>query len=192
MKWTGATERGGSFLTGKLFKVEAHYSVVGGQTLSIQVPPDTKAILPARRRARARGTRRGGEPSTVLPLPADGQFKWTAPGTGTWEITFVRHVYRSSPTRFGQREDGTRDKDSLYSLIDYLDPAGHRHLSSSSFRKPTRKSSGDEFGKTILGFRGDETDYTGFMPWTPKLLDTFQKQKGYDLKPYIAQFFASR
>jgi len=29
------------------------------------------------------------------------------------------------------------------------------------------------------------------MPWTPKLLETFQKEKGYDLKPYIAQFFAN-
>ena len=29
------------------------------------------------------------------------------------------------------------------------------------------------------------------MPWTPKLLETFQKQKGYDLKPYIAGFFAT-
>jgi hypothetical protein len=124
----------------------------------------------------------------VLPLPADGQFKWTAPNTGTWEITFVRHLYRSSPTRYGQREDGTRDKDSLYSLIDYLDPqatATYINLVEETYGKVA----GDEFGKTILGFRGDETDYTGFIPWTPKLLDTFQKQKGYDLKPYIAQFF---
>jgi hypothetical protein len=29
------------------------------------------------------------------------------------------------------------------------------------------------------------------MPWTPKLLETFQKEKGYDLKPYIARFFAN-
>ena len=123
-------------------------------------------------------------------MPADSQFKWTAPGTGTWEITFVRHVYRSSPTRYGQREDGTRDKDSLYSLIDYLDPeatAAYIKLVPETYGKYF----GSEFGKTILGFRGDETDYTGFIPWTPKLLATFQKQKGYDLKPYIAGFFAT-
>src|ERR1035441_10247107 len=29
----------------------------------------------------------------------------------------------------------------------------------------------------------------GFMPWTPRLLEEFQKQKGYDLKPYIPLFF---
>ena len=126
----------------------------------------------------------------MLPLPADGQFQWTAPDTGTWEITFIRHLYRSSPTRAGQREDGTRDKDSLYSLIDYLDPeatATYIKLVQETYGKVA----GDEFGKTIFGFRGDETDYTGFMPWTPKLLDTFQKQKGYDLTPYIAQFFVT-
>ena len=48
---------------------------------------------------------------------------------------------------------------------------------------------GDEFGKTVLGFRGDETDFTGVSPWTPKLLETFQKEKGYDFKPYISKIF---
>jgi hypothetical protein len=27
------------------------------------------------------------------------------------------------------------------------------------------------------------------MPWTPKLLETFQQVKGYDLQPYLARFF---
>jgi hypothetical protein len=48
---------------------------------------------------------------------------------------------------------------------------------------------GDEFGKTVLGFRGDETDFTGVNPWTPKLLETFQKEKGYDFKPFIPLIF---
>ena len=51
------------------------------------------------------------------------------------------------------------------------------------------KAVGDEFGKTVLGFRGDETDFTGVNPWTPKLLETFQKEKGYDFKPYIPLIF---
>jgi len=108
---------------------EPRYSVVAGQTLTLPLPPETKSIQ-ANARVGGRGGPGGGrggaaapaQPSTIIPLPADSHFKWTAPGTGTWEITFVRHVYRSSPTRAGQREDGTRDKDSLYSLIDYLDP----------------------------------------------------------------------
>ena len=29
-------------------------------------------------------------------------------------------------------------------------------------------------------------------PWTPKLLEEFQERKGYDLRPYIPQFFAGK
>ena len=180
--------------------VEIRYSVVAGQTLSIQVPPGTKSIQSATRAGGGPGGRGGGRGGpggggaggapTILPVPGDGQFKWTAPGSGTWDLTFVRHLYRSSPTRYGQREDGSRDKDSLYCEIDYLDPqatATYIKLVPETYGKYF----GDEFGKTILGFRCDETDYTGFSPWTPKLLDTFKAQKGYDLQPYIASMFAT-
>ena len=168
------------------------YTAVAGQTLSITVPPDTQRI---EANAAAGGRRRGGHggnpgTSTILPVPTDGQFKWAAPGDGSWEVTFVRHVHRSSPTRFTNREDGTNDKDSLYSLIDFLNPQA-----TATYLKVTHekyeKLVGDEFGKTILGFRADETDFTGFLPWTPKLLETFKQQKGYDLQPYIAGFFVN-
>lgn len=165
-----------------------HYSVVAGQVLSITVPPDTQSIE-AGPRLGVRGGRGGISPSTIIPLPADGQFKWTAPATGNWDVTFVRHVHRSSPTRYSDRADGTADKDALYSLIDYLDPqatATYIKLIHETYAKLV----GDEFGKTILGFRCDETDFTGIMPWTPKLMETFKQQKGYDLQPYIAGFFA--
>ena len=103
----------------------------------------------------------------------------------------MRHIYLSSPTRNSNREDGTIAKDSLYTLIDYLDPEATR-----AFLKTTHEAYkevfGDEFGKTVLGFFGDEPDYTGFIPWTPRLLEEFQKRKGYDLKPYIPQFFTGR
>ncbi len=175
----------------------ARYSVTSGQTLKIPLPAETKRI---QARLRVQGGGGGGRrgptaaasvpPATVLPVPRDGKFTWTAPaGNGPWEVSFVRHIYRSSPTRFGQREDGTRDKDSRYSLIDYLD-ANATRLYLDLVMEAYGKNVGAEFGKTILGFRGDETDFTGFIPWTPKLLTTFQQQKGYDLQPYIAQFFA--
>jgi hypothetical protein len=158
---------------------DGRYTVAAGQTLKIPLPPDTLGILAYNRNNRT---------STVLPLPANGQFEWTAPNPGLNEVVFVRHVYRSSPTRFTNREDGTNDKDSYYTLIDYLDPEATRtyiHLIYDAYEKLV----GDEFGKTILGFRGDEPDYTGFMPWTPKLLETFKQVKGYDLQPFIPQFF---
>ena len=145
---------------------------------------------------RGRGGRGGGggaggeaPASTVVPLPADGHLKWTAPaGTGSWELTFIRHAYRTSPTRNDNGIDGGATKDSLYSLIDFLDPVAtdtYLKLIYGAYEKVV----GDEFGKTVLGFRADETDYTGVSPWTPKLLETFQAMKGYDFKPYIPMIF---
>jgi hypothetical protein len=158
---------------------DARYSVAAGQTLKIPVPPDTVGILAY--------TPQSGM-TQELPIPLDGRLQWTAPNPGSSEVVFVRHVFRSSPTRYSNRDDGTRDKDSLYSLCDYLDPAATR-LYLKLVHEKFEQVVGDEFGKTILGFRGDEPDYTGFMPWTPKLLATFQQVKGYDLQPFLARFF---
>jgi len=198
-KWTAPTGGMSNGLWDVTFQGsagEAQYMVACGQTLTIPLPPNTKTIQ-ANTRARGgpggpggRGGPAAAPASTIIPVPADGQFKWTAPANGAWEVTFVRHVYRSSPTRYANRADGTRDKDSLYSLIDYLDPEATATF-IKLIHETYAKLVGDEFGKTIMGFRGDETDYTGFVPWTPKLLETFQKEKGYDLKPYIAEFFAN-
>ncbi len=194
LKWTATAS---SVVTVQGGGVEMRYSVAGGQTLVIQVPPDTKSIQAAGRGARGarggagRGAPAGAAPAPlILPVPTDGQFKWTAPGTGTWELAFIRHLYRSSPTRMMNREDGTTTKDSLYSLIDYLDPDATRTYLKVVY-ETYEKLVGDEFGKTILGFRGDETDFTGFAPWTPHLFQAFQKEKGYDLQPFIAQIFAN-
>ncbi len=152
LKWTGPSwvgQSGGSWeVTLRGPSGEGRYSLVAGQTLSITIPPDTESIEEGPRSGRGG---RGGSSGKVLPMPADGQFKWTAPETGTWEVTFVRHVYRSSPTRFVDREDGTNDKDSLYSLIDYLDPkatAAYLKLVHERYEKLL----GEEIGKTVLGF----------------------------------------
>lgn len=190
-KWTAPSGGGVCEVTFQEPVADARYTVVPGQTLQVPVPPNTRSIV-ANPLARGRGRGGGGEssPSTVVPVPADGHFEWTAPGSGTWELTFIRHVYRSSPTRFVNRADNTNDKDSLYSLIDYLDPKATRTYLNLIYAQ-YQKLVGGEFGKTILGFRGDETDFTGFVPWTPELLATFQKEKGYALQPYLAQFFAT-
>jgi len=188
---------GAGEITVQLPNAEVRYSVTVGEPFSIPTPPGTKAIFlssPAggRRGGAARGfgeeSDARGE-SVVLPLPADGHLKWTAPaGPGAWEITFVRHAYRSSPTRNDNGEDSGVTKDSLYTLIDFLDP-----VATETYLKVIygayEKVMGDEFGKTILGFRADETDYTGVSPWTPRLLETFQVMKGYDFRTYIPVIF---
>src|SRR5271157_5612565 len=169
---------------------DTRLTLTAGQTISIPLPPDTLGAF----------WESGLDHSTgVIPLPRDGQFTWTAPNTGSnpnergyqWSVVFVRHVYRSSPTRMFNREDGTREKDARYPLIDYLDPDATRAFISIT-HETYKQAVGAEFGKTILGFFGDEPDYASSIPWTPKLLDEFRKQKGYDLQPYIPLFFMGK
>jgi hypothetical protein len=169
-----------------------------GQTLTMPVPSDTLGIV-ALETGYQDHQLRGVIP---IPLPSNGQLKWTVPKEGTtpnepmlaWDVVFVRHVYVSAPTRNFNREDGTRAKDGFYSLIDYLDVEATR-----AFLKIThetyRQAIGGEFGKTVLGFFGDEPDFGWYIagaPWTPKLLEEFQSRKGYDLRPYIPMFFAGK
>jgi hypothetical protein len=190
-----APRGGAGELTVQLPNADVRYSVAVGEPFSIPVPPGTKGIiLSTGGGGRGRGGRGGGgaPEGTVVPLPVDGHLKWTAPAdTGSWEVAFIRHVYRSSPTRNDNGDDGGATKDSLYTLIDYLDP-----VATDTYRKLIydvyEKAVGDEFGKTIMGFRADETDYSGVTPWTPKLLETFQALKGYDFKPYIPLIFGGK
>jgi len=168
--------------------------VVPGQTLTMPAPSDTLAIF-----ATKTSTNQQIEGVIPIPVPPDGQLKWTVPAQGStpneprlsWEVIFVRHIYVSSPTRNFNREDGTRAKDALYSLIDYLDPEATRIFLKIT-HETYRQAVGDRFGKIILGFFGDEPDYSSAIPWTPKLLEEFERRKGYDLKPYIPSFFVGK
>ena len=175
-------------LTMQGLDADIRIAVMPGQTLKMPTPPDTLAALAV-------------YPSTgaIQSVTIDPSgIQWTAPSPPPgaswpkpWELILIRHMFRSSPTRASNRADGTRAKDSLYSLIDYLDPDATR-----AFLKIThetyKQAVGDEFGKTVLGFFGDEPDYTALMPWTPKLLDEFRRQKGYDLQPYLPLLFAPK
>ena len=188
--------RGGAGeLTVQLPNAAVRYTLTTGEPFSLQVPADTKGIFLSAGRGGGGGERRRGGPgapmseNNILPLPADGHLHWTAPpGEGLWEVTFIRHAYRTSPTRNDNGDDHGVTKDSLYTVIDYLNP-----VATDTYLKVIyeayEQAVGDEFGKTIMGFRADETDYTGVNPWTPKLLETFQQVKGYDFTPYIPQIF---
>jgi hypothetical protein len=167
---------------------DTHVSVAPGQTVSIPALPDTLGALAVTQPRTFPGAQ--AQAGTAKALPIDGgRIKWTAPPEGRSEVVMVRHVFRSSPTRYINRADGTYSKDSLYSLIDYLDPEATRAYLKTT-HEVYKELFGQEFGKTVMGFFGDEPDYTGFIPWTPKLLDTFRERKGYDLQPYIPLFFA--
>jgi hypothetical protein len=110
---------------------------------------------------------------------------WTAP-PGKWTLLIVDHEFRTSPTRSDTNPH--RVKDTTQSLEDYLNPAA-----TSQYLKWTHEQYkhyvGDEFGRTIMGFRGDEPDYSiGGLPWTPAFFERFWQIKGYDVQAYAALF----
>jgi hypothetical protein len=162
---------------------------VTGQVLRMPVPPDTLAIWATQ----------GNQKAVPIPMPADMQLTYQAPIS--CQVHFLRHIYLSSPTRNFNRADGTRAKNATYSLIDYLDPKATDAF-LSIVHETYRGAVGDQFGKIVMGFFGDEPDYsenntTGAsivpgssgIPWTPTLFEQFKAQKGYDLTPYLMAWF---
>jgi hypothetical protein len=168
--------------------------VAPGQTLTMPVPSDTLSIM-----ALESDVSQTVQKVIPIALPADMQLKWTVPNEGStpneprmsWQVVFVRHIYLSSPTRNFNRADGTRAKDATYSIIDYLDPKATDAF-LSTVHETYRKAVGDQFGKIVLGFFGDEPDYSSGIPWTPTLLEQFKEKKGYDLAPYIPIWFSHK
>jgi hypothetical protein len=126
--------------------------------------------------------------SVAIPV-TDNALTWTAP-PGHWTVMVVEHQFKTSPTR--SDTNPKRVKDASQSLEDYLDPAATAQYLAFTHEQ-YKKAVGDEFGKTIMGFRGDEPDYSiSGLPWTPKFFERFQGIKGYDVRPYVAAFLQSR
>jgi hypothetical protein len=116
-----------------------------------------------------------------------GKLQWTAP-EGQWKVILIKHDFRSSPTR--AVNNPTRGKDPSNSLCDYLDSAATEQFIEFTHEQH-KKYVGSEFGRTVLGFRGDEPDYSiRGIPWTPQIFSVFEERKGYDVQPYVASFFA--
>jgi hypothetical protein len=126
--------------------------------------------------------------SVAIPV-TDNAINWTAPA-GHWTVMVVEHQFKTSPTR--SDTNPKRVKDGTQSLEDYLDPAATMQYLAFTHEQ-YKKAVGDEFGKTIMGFRGDEPDYSiSGLPWTPKFFERFSQVKGYDVRPYLAAFLQPR
>jgi hypothetical protein len=119
----------------------------------------------------------------------DGKIAWTAPAGSDYTVAVVEHVFRTSPT--ASATNATHLKDTTQSVEDYMDPeatAAWMQFTHEGYYKAMP----EEFGKTIIGFRGDEPDYSiSGLPWTPKFFDTFQRVKGYDIRPYLGALLLS-
>ena len=150
----------------------------GGEVVTRSVKPETVAVTAVDADGK----------SVTIPV-ANGSIGWTAPA-GKWTVMVVEHQFSTSPTR--SDTNPKRVKDGTQSLEDYLDPAATAQYLAFTHEQ-YKKYVGDEFGKTITGFRGDEPDYSiRGLPWTPKFFDEFERVKGYDVRPYLAGFFAAK
>ena len=109
------------------------------------------------------------------------------PPLGHWRVLIVEHQFRTSLTRSITNPTGA--KDTSQSLEDYLDPAATRQFLTFEHEQ-YKKAVGEYFGNTILGFRGDEPDFSfSGLPYTPDIFSAFRKSKGYDIQPLAASLF---
>ncbi|MGH9584344.1 MAG: glycosyl hydrolase [Bryobacteraceae bacterium] len=152
--------------------------VSGGGTVAKNLPPNTVAVL---------AVNSEGAQQTV-PV-RNGAIHWTAP-PGQWTLLVVEHQFRTSPTRSATNPKGGKNADQ--SLEDYMNPAATKQYLAWTHEQYKRYMGG-EFGKTIMGFRGDEPDYSiRGIPWTNAFFERFEQIKGYDVRPYVASFFAPK
>ena len=154
--------------------------VAAGAVLKQAVGPDTVAAIASN----AAGER------VAVPITSSS-IDWTAPaGKGDWTVLLIQHVFRTSPTK--SDTNPTHAKDSTQPLEDYLNPAATAVYLEST-HNGYYKAMPELFGTTILGFRGDEPDYSiSGLPWTPAFFDTFQQRKGYDIRPYLGAILMSQ
>jgi hypothetical protein len=176
---------GGKFTTDapelrmKALVVADELEVTGGKSISQKLPDDVVSAI---------AINQADTTNQILDCQS-GKLNWTAP-EGTWNVMLIKHDFRSSPTR--AVNNPTRGKDPSNSLCDYLDPAATFKFLEFTHEEH-KKRLGAEFGKTVLGFRGDEPDYSiRGIPWTPKIFEIFKQRKGYDVQPYTASFFTSK
>jgi hypothetical protein len=154
--------------------VTEKFNAEGGETISEKLPPYEMSAVAINNNDRS---------TRVLDV-SSGELKWMVP-EGNWQIFIAGNRFRSSVTR--SVNNPSRGKDTTASLMDYLNPQATRQFLKWTHEE-YKKSFGEEFGKTFMGFMGDEPDFA-YTPWTPGLLEEFSKRKGYDIKPYLASFF---
>ena len=104
----------------------------------------------------------------------------------TWTVLLADHEFRTSPDPIRHQSEARKRHSAVARrLSDPAATAQYLQFTHEQYKNVV----GDEFGKTIMGFRGDEPDYSiSGLPWTPKLFERFRAIKGYDVQPYAALF----
>jgi len=165
-------------LTMQTFHVTDEFYVAGGERIDRAATGKTICAVATRQ---AGGT-------TVVIEPQSNRLAWTAP-EGRWQVQIVEQQYRTSATR-SVNNPKVGVKDGTHALCDYLNPDAVARFIEWTHEQ-YKAFVGDEFGRTVLGFRGDEPDY-GITPWTDDIVAEFRRLKGYDVRPYLPSFVAGR
>jgi hypothetical protein len=165
-------------LTMQTFHVTDEFYVAGGEGINRAATGKTICAVATRQ---AGGT-------TVVIEPQSNRLTWTAP-EGRWQVQIVEQQFRTSATR-SVNNPKVGVKDGTHALCDYLNPGAVAKFIDWTHEQ-YKAVVGDEFGRTILGFRGDEPDY-GITPWTDDIVAEFRRVKGYDVRPYLPSFVAGR
>jgi len=163
-------------LTMQTFRVGDRFSVAGNESVDREAAENTICALATRQ----------DDDSAVVIEPKSGRLTWTAP-EGQWQVQVVEQQYRTSATR-SVNNPNVGAKDGTHALCDYLSPEAVAKFIEWTHAQ-YKDVVGDEFGMTVLGFRGDEPDY-GITPWTDDIIEEFRQQKGYDVRPYMPSFVA--
>lgn len=129
---------------------------------------------------------RSGAPDRTVAV-RDGKVCFEA-GGDAWDILLVGADFRTGQTRAVNNPSG--GKDTKNSLCDYLSPKAVRQFIDWTHEE-YKKYIGEEFGTTVLGFRGDEPDFA-YTPWTDDMVEEFSMRKGYDPTPYLAGLMSRR
>ncbi len=122
----------------------------------------------------------------LIPVK-DRQISFSA-GLDNWKIRLIAHDFRTGKTRSVNNPTG--GKDTKNSQCDYLNPAAVRQFLDWTHEQ-YKKCLGSELGTTVLGFRGDEPDFS-YIPWTGNMVEQFMALKGYDPTPYLGTLFIER
>ena len=164
--------------------------VAPGQTLQMT------GALPIRSPSWADGDGRARARSKVIPIPvpADMQLKYLTPWPKaprrtsrgySWQVQF--YAARVSQLADAQLQPRRRHAGEGRDLHHHRLP---RPKATDAFLHTVHETYynavGDQFGKIVMGFFGDEPDYSSGIPWTPKLLQNLPGAEG--LRPDIRTF----
>jgi hypothetical protein len=144
-------------------EIAKRISVAGGTSIREVLPAETV------------GAAAVDEQGKAIPLMLrNHMLEWTAPA-GNWTILIANHEFRTSPTR--SDTNPRQVKDTSQSLEDYLAPTATEQYLRFTHEQYKRYVQ-DWFGRTVLGFRGDEPDYSiSGLPWTRVSSTGFKRSK---------------